>query len=339
MSKIREQTWRFDRPVYIESTGTTTGPLEGRGPLGGTFDTCYAVLNCGEKDWVNAERTLLRRAVNFCLAKAGKQTSDIDLFLAGDLMDQTVTANFIARELRIPYFGMFGACSTSMETLAQAAQLVESGYADHALCAVSSHNATAERQFRYPTEYGGPHNLTQTFTVTGAAAALIGREKGKVRVCEATIGRVIDWGIGDPNNLGAAMAPAAADTIWRHFQDTGRTPDAYDLIVTGDLSSVGSPLLVELLSEKGLAIHRQHKDCGLMIYSPDQPVNAGGSGTACSAVVTFGYLYQKLAEGTMHRVLVVATGALMNQATTKQKDTIPCIAHGIVLESAREDEP
>lgn len=338
MAKVRKQTWRFEHPVYLLSTGTVVGPLEGQGPLAGTFDKEYPTLYCGEKDWIEAERALLRRSISFCLAKAGKAEGDVDFFLAGDLMDQTVTSNFIAREHRIPFLGLFGACSTSMETLATGALLVDSGYAEHVLCAVSSHNATAERQFRYPTEYGGPNNLTQTFTVTGAGAALVTREKGKVRVAGATIGRVIDWGVADANNMGSAMAPAAADTIWTHFKDTGRTPDEYDLIMTGDLSSVGSPILKELLIEKGLDISRQHQDSGLMIYSPDQPVNAGGSGCACSAVVTYGYLYQRLAEGSMKRVLIVATGALLNSVTPKQKDTIPCIAHAVVLESAKEEK-
>ncbi|GGL46732.1 stage V sporulation protein AD [Sporolactobacillus putidus] len=338
MSKVRKQTWRFDHPIYLAATGTAVGPLEARGPLSGNFDKAYNSLNCGEKDWIEAERALMRRAISYCLAKAGKQEGDMDLFLAGDLTDQTVTSNFIAKENRVPFIGMFGACSTSMETLAAGAQLVDSGYADNVLCAVSSHNATAERQFRNPTEYGGPLNLTQTFTVTGAGAAIVTKERGKVRVCEATIGRVIDWGIGDPNNLGSAMAPAAADTIWTHFQDTGRVPDDYDLIVTGDLSSVGTPILKELLIEKGLDISNVHQDCGLMIYSSDQPVGAGGSGCACSAVVTYGYLYKRLAEGSLKRVLVVATGALLNKATPKQKDTIPCIAHGVVLETAKEGD-
>ncbi|MDN3953608.1 stage V sporulation protein AD [Sporolactobacillus laevolacticus] len=338
MSKVRKQTWRFDHPIFLAATGTVVGPLESKGPLSGNFDKEYQHLNCGEKSWTEAERALMRRAIAFCLAKAGKSEGDIDLFLAGDLMDQTVTSNFLARENRIPFLGMFGACSTSMETLAAGAQLVDSGFADNVLCAVSSHNATAERQFRYPTEYGGPSKLTQTFTVTGAGATIVTKEPGKVRVKEATIGRVIDWGIDDASNLGTAMAPAAADTIWTHFQDTGRKPEDYDMVVTGDLSSVGSPILNELLLEKGLDITNVHQDCGTMIYSPDQPVNAGGSGCACSAVVTYGYLYKRLAEGSLKRVLVVATGALLNSATPKEKDTIPCIAHAVVLESAKEGQ-
>ncbi|RYM05070.1 stage V sporulation protein AD [Sporolactobacillus sp. THM7-7] len=336
MSRLRKQTWRYDHPIYLAATGTAVGPLEGQGPLARHFDKVYGSLDCGEKDWINAERTLMRRAISFCLAKAGKQEGDIDLFIAGDLIDQSETSNFIARENRIPFLDMFGACSASMETLATAAQMVDSGVADNVLCAVSSHNATAERQFRYPTEYGGPLIPTQTFTVTGAGAAVVTKDPGKVRVKEATIGRVIDWGIDDPNNLGTAMAPAAADTIWTHFQDTGRSPADYDMIVTGDLSSVGSPILKQLLSEKGLDISNVHYDSGLMLYSPEQPVNAGGSGCACSAVVTYGYLFKKLAEGSLRRILVVATGALLKNTTTKQKDTIPCIAHGVVLESAKE---
>ncbi|MDF2909639.1 MAG: spoVAD [Sporolactobacillus laevolacticus] len=338
MSKVRKQTWRFDHPIFLAATGTVVGPLESKGPLSGNFDKEYQHLNCGEKSWTEAERALMRRAIAFCLAKAGKSEGDIDLFLAGDLMDQTVTSNFLARENRIPFLGMFGACSTSMETLAAGAQLVDSGFADNVLCAVSSHNATAERQFRYPTEYGGPSKLTQTFTVTGAGATIVTKEPGKVRVKEATIGRVIDWGIDDASNLGTAMAPAAADTIWTHFQDTGRKPEDYDMVVTGDLSSVGSPILNELLLEKGLDITNVHQDCGTMIYTPDQPVNAGGSGCACSAVVTYGYLYNRLAQGSLKRVLVVATGALLNSATPKEKDTIPCIAHAVVLESAKEGQ-
>lgn len=334
MGKIKKQTWRYEHPLYLAATGTAAGPYEAVGPLGGSFDKTYKSLDCGEKNWEDAERTLMRKAVAVCLAKAGKKESDIDIFLAGDLLNQVVTSNFIAKENRIPYLGMFGACSTSMETLALGAQLVDSGFADSALCAVSSHNATAERQFRYPTEYGGPANPTSTFTVTGAGATIVSKEPGKVIVREATIGKVLDWGIGDPNNMGTAMAPAAADTIFNHLQDTGRSPEEYDMIVTGDLSGVGSPILKQLLWEKGIDVSKVHHDCGLMIYRPDQPVNAGGSGCACSAVVTYGYLYKKLAAGALKRVLIVATGALLNATTTKKKDTIPCIAHGVVLESA-----
>ncbi|MFD2617689.1 stage V sporulation protein AD [Terrilactibacillus laevilacticus] len=334
MGKIGKQTWRFEKPIYINSTGTTVGPLESQGPLKDSFDKWFDKLHCDEKNWEAAERKLLQEAITICLNKANQTTKNIDIFLAGDLLNQTVTSNFIAREVQIPFLGLFGACSTSMESLALGAQLIDSGYAQTALCGVSSHNGATERQFRYPTEYGGPTVKTKTFTVTGAGVALLSQKTSHVIVKEAIIGKVIDWGIGDPNNMGTAMAPAAADTIYTFFQDTDYNPQDFDMIVTGDLSSVGSPILKQLLLEKKLDISQNHHDCGLMIYRPNQPVSAGGSGCACSAVVTYGHLVKQLTKGTIKRVLVVATGALLNPTVIMQKETIPCIAHGVVLEAA-----
>lgn len=334
MGKIGKQTWQYQNKLYITSTGTVTGPYEAKGPLGSGFDKTFDDLHCGEANWELAERTLMREAITLCLQKGNKKESDIDFFLAGDLLNQTVTSNFIAKENQIPFLGMFGACSTSMETLAVGAQFVDSGYANYVLCAVSSHNATVERQFRFPTEYGGPKPKTSEFTVTGSGAALVSRDPSAVLIKEATIGRVLDWGIGDANDMGSAMAPAAADTITTHFKDTGRTPADYDMVVTGDLSSVGSPILKQLLWEKGIDVSNVHHDCGLMIFRPDQPVFAGGSGAACSAVVTYSYIVNQLKIGAMSRVLVVATGALLNPTMIQQKETIPCVAHAVVLESA-----
>jgi stage V sporulation protein AD len=331
--KIGKQTWRFQEPVYLISTGTTAGPLEKRGPLGETIDKTFDDLHCGEKNWEAAERRLMREAVDICLKNVNLSPEEVDYFLAGDLLNQTVTSNFIARETRIPYLGLFGACSTSMMGLALASLLVDGGYANHVLTAVSSHNATAERQFRYPTEYGGPRPQTATFTATGAGAALVGKARSPIVIREATIGRVIDWGIGDAYDMGSAMAPAAADTIERHLHDTGRNPGDYDMILTGDLSSVGSPILRQLLWERDLDISEIHQDSGLMLYSPNQPVFAGGSGTACSAIVTYGYIVRLLRTGKIGRVLIVATGALLNPTIIQQKESIPCVAHGIVLES------
>jgi len=332
--KIGKQTWRFQNDLYINSTGTCAGPMEAKGPLGNYFDKTYKELHCGEKNWEAAERKLMREAIDICLKNVKKKPEDIDFFMAGDLLNQTVTSNFIAKETQIPYLGMFGACSTSMQTLAIGAQFVDSGYAETVLTAVSSHNATAERQFRYPTEYGGPKPKTATFTATGAGASIISKDPSPIRIKEATIGRVIDWGIGDANDMGSAMAPAAADTIERHLMDTGRKPSDYDMIVTGDLSSVGSPIVRQLLWERGIDVSEVHQDCGLMLYSPEQSVMAGGSGTACSAMVTYGYITNLLKKGTVKRVLVVATGALLNPIIIQQKETIPCVAHGVVLESA-----
>ncbi|MBH0229650.1 stage V sporulation protein AD [Halobacillus yeomjeoni] len=331
MGKTGKQSWTYNNPVYIQSSGTAVGPLESQGPLKDTFDRMYDKLHCDEDNWELAERRLMFDAVHTCLQKAGVDERNIDLFLAGDLLNQNVTGNYVARQLGIPLLGMFGACSTSMETLATGAALVEAGYAAHALVAVSSHNATAERQFRYPTEYGGQKPKTATFTVTGSGAALISKEPSPVRIEGATIGRVMDYHIKDPFDMGSAMAPAAWDTIKTHLQDFARVPSDYDVIATGDLSAVGTPILRDLMKQDNIDISMVHKDCGLMIYHSDQPVFSGGSGCACSAVVTYGKLLNDLKDGVYKRILVVATGALMSPMMIQQKESIPGIAHAVVL--------
>lgn len=331
--KVNEnQTWQFQNDIYLSSAGTSAGPREARGPLSSYFDKTYNDLYCGEKNWELAERKLLEDAVIHCLRKADIPLSQIDLFLAGDLLNQIVTSSYFAAQNHIPYLGMFGACSTSMETLAVGAALVDGGFADQAIAACSSHNATAERQFRYPTEYGGQKPGTTTSTATGAGAGLINREPSPIKITEATIGKVFDWGVKDPFNLGAAMAPAAADTIAAHLTQTGRAVTDFDLIVTGDLSGVGTPIVKELLYERGFDISGVHQDCGLMLYRPDQNVFAGGSGCASSALVTYGYIIDELNKGNYRRVLVVATGALHSPVMVQQKEAIPGIAHGVVLE-------
>ncbi|WP_101844141.1 stage V sporulation protein AD [Halobacillus sp. Marseille-P3879] len=338
MTKTGKQTWSFNKSVYIQSTGTAVGPLEGQGPLKDTFDKVYNELHCNEDNWELAERRLMLDAVYQCLQKAGVDKSNIDLFLAGDLLNQNVTGNYVARQLGIPLIGMFGACSTSMETLATGAALIESGYAKQAIAAVSSHNATAERQFRYPTEYGGQKPNTATYTVTGSGAALLSSNPSPVKVEAATIGKVVDYGITDAFDMGSAMAPAARDTIKTHLEDMGRVPTDYDLIVTGDLSSVGTPILKDMLKDDGYHIAEVHKDCGLLIYHSEQPVFSGGSGCACSAVVTYGKLINGIKDGTYKRILVVATGALMSPTMIQQKESIPGIAHAVVLAKGEESE-
>lgn len=333
MKQIGKQTWQF-QTVYLNTTGTVVGPKEAQGPLSQTFDDAYSDLYCGEQTWELAERRLMEGAIETTLHKAKKTKDDVDLFIAGDLLDQNVTANYAARQFQIPFLCMFGACSTSMETLAVASALIEGNFAQSAIAATSSHNCTSERQFRFPTEYGVQKPGTMTSTVTGAGAALVSHEKSSVQITGATIGKVFDWGINNPMDMGSAMAPAAADTIYQHLEDTGRQPDDFDLIVTGDLSSVGSPILKDLLREKNIDIGPFHQDCGLMMYRPDQNVFAGGSGTACSAIVTYGHLLQLLQQQSVQRVFVVATGTLMSPTVMQQKETMPTIAHGVVLEAA-----
>lgn len=332
MKLIGKQTWQFENPLYVHSSGTAVGPKEAAGPLGQTFDVTHKDLHCGEDNWELAERRLMTQAIDQCLNKASKTTEDIDLLLAGDLLNQNVTANYVARQVSIPFLCMFGACSTSMETIAIGSALIDGGFARNVIAATSSHNATAERQFRYPTEYGGQKPDTATMTVTGAGAVLIDTDKSNIQITSATIGRVADLGITNPFDMGSAMAPAAADTIAQHLKDLNRTADDYDMVYTGDLSGVGSPILKEMLKEEGYDIHDKHNDCGLMVYSPDQKVFAGGSGCGCSAVVTFGHIFNELENGHLNRVLVVATGALLSPVMIQQKESIPTIAHAVVFE-------
>ncbi|MBA2873316.1 stage V sporulation protein AD [Thermaerobacillus caldiproteolyticus] len=330
-----KQTWVFENDVYIQATGTVVGPFEAEGPLGSQFDVTYRDLYCGGKTWELAERRLMKEAIDICLQKANVTADNVDFFLAGDLLNQNVTSNYTARDIPVPFLCMFGACSTSMETLAVGAALVDGEFARTVLTATSSHNATAERQFRYPTELGVQKPKTATFTVTGGAAALIGREKSLFRISAATIGRVIDAGMKNPLDMGSAMAPAAAATIEQHFLDLGASPDDYDLIVTGDLSKVGSVIVKELLSESGYDVATNYNDCGLMIYRPTQGVFAGGSGCACCAVVTYAHLLKEMQQGRFQKILVVATGALLSPTMIQQKQSIPAIAHGVVIEAVR----
>jgi stage V sporulation protein AD len=335
---VGKQTWVFEHEIYLQAAGTAVGPMEKEGPLGKQFDVTHGDLYCGEDTWELAERRLMKEAVQACLMKAKLQINDVDFFLAGDLLNQNVTANYTAREISVPFLCMFGACSTSMETLAVAAALVDGGFARRVLTATSSHNATAERQFRYPTEFGGQKPKSATFTVTGAGAALVSQEKSMFRITAATIGKVIDFGLKNPLDMGSAMAPAAASTIQQHFEDLKTSPKEYDLIVTGDLSAVGSPILREMLREEGYDITTNHHDCGLMIYRPDQEVFAGGSGCACCAVVTYGHLLKEMEQGRYKKMLVVATGALLSPTMIRQNESIPAIAHGIVLEAVKGEK-
>lgn len=336
MKRIGKQTWSFHN-VFVASSATTVGPTESKGPLRNQFDKCYDNLYCGEANWELAERKLLKEAIDLCLEKGNKKLSHIDVFLAGDLLNQNVTSNYVARELNIPFLGMFSACATAMETTALGALLVESNLAENVICATSSHNATAERQFRYPTEFGGQRPDSATFTVTGAGAALLTNRPSTIKVTYATIGKVIDRGIKDPFNMGSAMAPAAFDTIMAHLEDTGKSFRDYDLIITGDLSRIGSQILRNLFFEANIDVANHYDDCGVMIFSPGQPVFAGGSGCACPAVVTYGHIMKEMLRGKLKKVFVVATGALLSPLMIQQKESIPCIAHGVVFEGVKND--
>ncbi|MBA4492894.1 stage V sporulation protein AD [Paenactinomyces guangxiensis] len=330
--RIGRSTWVFQNDVRIIANAAVAGPMEGEGKLAGSFDLVYGDLYAGQDTWEKAERKMLEDAVETAIQKAKLTRREIDVYLAGDLLNQNISASFSAKKSQIPFLGVSGACSTSMLSLSLAAALVDGGYAGYAVAGVSSHNCTAEKQFRYPTEYGGQKPDTAQWTVSGAGVAIVGMGRQGPKICYATIGTVMDLGIKNPFDMGSAMAPAAAKTIQTHFEDTGRTPEDYDLIVTGDLASVGHPIARELLESEGYHMGEHFQDCGLMLYSAEQETFAGGSGCACSAIVTYGHLLKQMAQGRYQRILVIATGALLSTLSYQQGEAIPCIAHAVSFE-------
>jgi len=329
------QSWIFENKPVIRASATVVGPFEGRGPLARDFDIIHGDSMLEEKSWEKAEKVMIEQAAKLAIKKAGITKEQVHFHIGGDLMNQIISTSFAARTLSIPYLGVFGACSTSMESLALASALVNGGAAEYILAGTCSHNASAEKQFRYPTEYGSQKPPTAQYTVTGAGASIVSRKgKGPV-VTSATIGRVVDMGITDPFNMGAAMAPAAVDTIQAHFRDLRITPDYYDLIVTGDLAKVGHEIASKLFEKHNFPIHQtEFSDCGMMIYDYDtQMVQAGASGCGCSAVVTYGHLLNRMRQGEIKRMLVVATGALLSPLSFQQGESIPCIAHAVAIEA------
>jgi stage V sporulation protein AD len=335
--RIGAQTVRFASPPVILGAGVAAGPMEGDGPLGGSFDEVVPDLYLGQQTYEKAERELMKRACHHALAKARIDVKDLNYFLAGDLLNQLITSTFNALPLQTPFLGLYGACSTSMESLGLAAMLCDGGFADKVLVATSSHNATAERQYRYPVEYGSQRRPYAQWTVTAAGAAVVaaaGQGEGP-RITHVTTGKVVDLGIKDPFDQGAAMAPAAIDTMLAHFNETGRSADYYDLIVTGDLASFGKEMALEVARRAGLELGDRYEDCGVMIYDRSrQDVHSGGSGCGCSAAVVFGHLLKQVsAGGRVRRLLVVATGALLSPTTFQQGENIPAIAHAVAIEA------
>ena len=327
------QTWIFASKPRIQSTAVVVGPFEGKSPLAAGFDVIHQDIWLGQDSFEKAERKFMEQACEKAVEKAGLQKEDIQYMLSGDLLNQIITSSFVARTLAIPYLGLFGACSNSMEGLSLAALILEAQGAEQVLAATSSHNLAAEKQFRYPTEYGAQKPPTAQWTVTGAGAAVVGRQGSGPQIVSATIGKVVDMGISDPFNMGGAMAPAAIDTLLAHFRDTGLGTDDYDLIATGDLGRVGHTIARDLLTEYGFSLQEDRfVDCGMLIYREDAQVFAGASGCACSAAVTYGHFFGRMARGELKRILVIATGALLSPMSYQQKESIPCIAHGIAFE-------
>lgn len=334
MKRVGKQTIIFQNPPFILSTAAVVGPKEGEGPLKQSFDVVLDDTLFGEKSWEKAECKMLQEAVHIALNKEGLTGEDIDFLLAGDLLNQTISANYAARQLSIPFFGLYGACSTMAESLILGSILIDGEYANRVVAAVSSHHDTAERQYRFPTELGTQRSLSAQWTVTGAGAVLLSRVGNGPRITGATVGKVIDLGIKDQSDMGSAMAPAAADTIVQHFKDTNKTPGDFDLIITGDLASIGKTLAQLLIEKQGYQMGDTYSDCGLLIFDPTQDTHAGGSGCGCSAVVTCGYLMQSIRAGKYKRIMMVGTGALLSTVSLLQGESIPGIAHAVVIEAS-----
>ena len=331
--RIGEQTVKLKNPPKIISTYSIVGPKEGEGPLCNYFDEILSDDTYGQDSYEKSECEMMITAIKGAIHKANLSQEDINYLFSGDLLNQIITSGYAAREFNIPYFGLYGACSTMAESLSLASLIMDGGYADYVVASTSSHFSTAERQFRFPLEYGSQSHETAQWTVTGSGAMVLGREGNYPEVKYVTTGMVKDYGITDPNNMGAAMAPAAVDTIYKHLKDTGRSPDYYDYIITGDLGKVGSEITDKLLLEYGYDISSNHVDCGVLIFDcENQKVNSGGSGCGCSAVTASGYFYKKLMNKEINKILLVSTGALMSPTTNFQGESIPGIAHGVAIE-------
>lgn len=333
------RTWMFDNKPKIISTGTTGGPFEAKGMLADDFDFLHSDLWIEEDSYEKAHKVLLEEACERAIEKAELTKENIQFFFAGDLINQITPTSFAAETLGAPYFGLFGACSTSMEGLALAAYIVNTKGANHILTGASSHNTAVQKQFRYPNEYGDQKPPTSQWTVTGAGVGVVSDKGDGPAVTSATIGRIVNMGMTDANNMGGAMAPAAVDTIETHLKERNVDPSYYDLIVTGDLGHIGRKVSLDLFTKHGISIPEDmYQDCGLMIYREGQPVLAGASGTACSAVVTYGHLINRIKAGELNRILVVATGSLHSPLSVQQNETIPCIAHAVSIENAKAGE-
>ena len=330
---IGEQSICFEKPPYIRCSASVVGKKEGEGPLGSLFDLICEDPMLGEENWEKAESMLQVKAAKLALEKAGQMPQRVRYIFAGDLLGQLIATSFGVQELEIPLFGLYGACSTCGETLSLAAMTVDAGYADQVLAITSSHFGSAEKQFRFPLEYGNQRPLSATWTVTGSGAFLLSTEKSHARITGITTGKVVDYGVRDSLNMGACMAPAAADTIFCNLMHFNRQPQDYDKIITGDLGYVGQTILFKLLEERGFDIRKQHMDCGIEIFDREaQDTHSGGSGCGCSAVTLSAMILPNIEKGNWKRVLFVPTGALLSTVSYNEGQTVPGIAHAVVVE-------
>ena len=329
--------FRFNAPVHIESYASVVGDKEGRGPLGKCFDEIISDSHFGRSTWEQAESRFQLEAVSLAIRKAWLKKEDIDSICAGDLINQCTGSSYGLRELGIPFLGIYGACSTMAEGMIISSILVDENISHRAAAVTSSHFSTAERQFRAPLSYGGQRTPTSQWTCTASGAVILSKEHGKSKITGGCIGWIADMNISDITNMGSAMAPAAATTIKRYLEATGSTPDDYDYIVTGDLGTIGSKLLREILQKQDIDISKQHRDCGELIFENDrQDTHSGGSGCGCSASVLCGLFLPMIEEGRINNILFTATGALMSTMSLQQGESIPAIAHLVHIQRVKE---
>lgn len=331
--KKGKQSIEFHQPVYIMSSASIVGPKEGEGPMKDYFDQIVEDATFGKDTWEEGESEMIRQTILLSLRKAKLKKEDIRYLFAGDLLGQLIATTFGVMDFEIPLFGLYGACSTMGEALSLGAMTVSAGYADTVVAVASSHFGGAEKQFRFPLEYGNQRPMSSTWTVTGCGAFVLSKEYGDVKISGITTGVIVDYGVKDSLNMGACMAPAAASVIYRNLKDFERKPEDYDAIVTGDLGSVGHEILCKLLFDQGIDISNVHRDCGMEIYDdPEQDTHAGGSGCGCSAVTLAGKLLDEIRRGKMNRILFVPTGALLSTVSFNEGQSVPGIAHAVVIE-------
>ena len=351
--KLGKASIQPEQPVYILNSGSVVGTKEGQGPLGLLFDMVGEDDMFGCETWEEAESSLQKDAVYLALTKSGLKAENVTFIFAGDLLGQSMATSFGISTYQIPLLGVYGACSTCGEALTLGVMSIAGGFADKVVCVTSSHFASAEKEFRFPLEYGNQRPLSASWTVTGSAAFVLGNEealqayracdvsvaetgakKARARITGMTVGKIVDYGLKDSMNMGACMAPAAASTLEQHFVDYGSHPDDYDKIITGDLGKVGQRVLIDLLRDRGYDISEQHMDCGIEIYDGNsQDTHAGGSGCGCSAVTLSAYILKQLEEGNWKKVLFMPTGALLSKTSFNEGKSVPGIAHALVLEA------
>lgn len=331
---IGKQSIAFDEPAYIVEGASIVGEKEGEGPLGKLFDVVEQDPMLGQDSWEEAESLLQKEAIQKVLFKSNLNKEDIRYIFAGDLLGQLIASTFGILEFEIPFFGLYGACSTIGEALSIAAITVDGGNADNAIAIASSHFASAERQFRFPLAYGNQRPYAATWTVTGAGAVIVSKNKGFAKITGITTGKIVDFGVKDAQNMGACMAPAAADVIYTHFKDFNTKAEDYDKIITGDLGIVGKTILLDLLWDKGYDISKVHMDCGVEMFdASSQDTHAGGSGCGCAATVLTSYVFKQLKKKAWKKILFIPTGALMSPVSFNEGNSVPGIAHLVQIEA------